>query len=67
IVSVATKQDGVYEGDETFGLKVTAAAGTTTNNTATGDATIKDDGTTGPGTPDNDKPTLSVADAGDVN
>ncbi|KHT40538.1 hypothetical protein, partial [Vibrio sinaloensis] len=30
--------------------------------------TIKDDGTgPGPGTPDNDKPTLSVTDAGDVN
>ncbi|MEH0762054.1 VWA domain-containing protein, partial [Vibrio sp. 16] len=51
-----------------FGLVVTESNNVTTNGSATGTATIKDDGTgPGPGTPDNDKPTLSVTDAGDVN
>ncbi|MGR5392265.1 hypothetical protein, partial [Vibrio crassostreae] len=50
------------------GLVVTESNGVTSNGTATGEATITDDGTgTGPGTPDNDKPALSVTDAGDVN
>ncbi|WP_043887339.1 Calx-beta domain-containing protein, partial [Vibrio sp. 16] len=67
-VTIPTTGDDVYEGDETFGLVVTESNNVTTNGTATGTATIKDDGTgPGPGTPDNDKPTLSVTDAGDVN
>ncbi|WP_186731591.1 Calx-beta domain-containing protein, partial [Vibrio cyclitrophicus] len=67
-VTVPTADDNVYEGDETFGLVVTESNGVTSNGTATGEATITDDGTgTGPGTPDNDKPALSVTDAGDVN
>ncbi|WP_421282338.1 immunoglobulin-like domain-containing protein, partial [Aeromonas veronii] len=68
-VTVATTQDSVYEGPETFSLKVTEANGITTNGAAgvSGNATIKDDGT-GPGpTPDNDKPALAVSNAGDVN
>ena len=44
-VVVATNPDDVYEGDETFGLKVTESNGITTNGATgvTGDATIKDD------------------------
>ncbi len=68
IVTIPTTGDDVYEGDETFGLVVTESNNVTSNGSATGTATIKDDGTgPGPGTPDNDKPTLSVTDAGDVN
>ncbi|MGR5131842.1 Calx-beta domain-containing protein, partial [Vibrio alfacsensis] len=63
-VTIPTTQDKVYEGDETFGLVVTESNNVTTNGTATGTVTIKDDGTgPGPGTPDNDKPTLLVNDA----
>jgi len=68
-VVVATNPDDVYEGDETFGLKVTESNGITTNGATgvTGDATIKDDGT-GPGpNPDNDKPTLDITGGGEVN
>ncbi|QWZ86513.1 immunoglobulin-like domain-containing protein [Aeromonas sp. FDAARGOS 1404] len=70
-VTVATTQDSVYEGDETFSLKVTEAGGVTTNGSTgvTGNATIVDDGSVTPpggGTPDDDRPTLSVTDAGDV-
>ncbi|MBW3789428.1 retention module-containing protein [Aeromonas veronii] len=68
-VTVATTQDGVYEGPETFQLRVTETNGVTTNGATgvTGNATIKDDGT-GPGPdPDNDKPALAVSDAGNVN
>ena len=68
-VTVATTQDSVYEGPETFQLRVTETNGVTTNGATgvTGNATIKDDGT-GPGpNPDNDKPALAVSDAGNVN
>ncbi|WP_152986225.1 retention module-containing protein, partial [Aeromonas veronii] len=43
-VTVATTQDSVYEGDETFSLKVTEAGGVTTNGSTgvTGNATITD-------------------------
>ncbi|WP_420481382.1 hypothetical protein, partial [Aeromonas veronii] len=60
-VTVATTQDSVYEGPETFQLRVTETNGVTTNGATgvTGNATIKDDGT-GPGPdPDNDKPALA--------
>ncbi|WP_279507270.1 Calx-beta domain-containing protein [Aeromonas veronii] len=45
-VTVATTDDSVYEGDETFSLKVTEAGGVTTNGSTgvTGNATIVDDG-----------------------
>ncbi|MEZ9437782.1 Calx-beta domain-containing protein, partial [Vibrio atlanticus] len=69
-VRVVTENDDVYEGSESFNVNVAGATGTITDPNAakqSATATIKDDGTTGPGTPDNDKPTLSVADAGDVN
>ncbi|MGI2207191.1 retention module-containing protein, partial [Shewanella baltica] len=69
-VTVATTQDSVYEGDETFSLQVTETGGVTTNGNpgVTGDATIVDDGSVTPpgGTPDDDRPTLSVTDAGEV-
>ncbi|WP_279507513.1 Calx-beta domain-containing protein [Aeromonas veronii] len=69
-VTVATTDDSVYEGDETFSLKVTEAGGVTTNGSTgvTGNATIVDDGSVTPpgGTPDDDRPTLSVTDAGEV-
>ncbi|WP_164551187.1 immunoglobulin-like domain-containing protein [Shewanella khirikhana] len=70
-VTVATTQDSVYEGDETFSLQVTEAGGITTNGATgvTGDATIVDDGSVTPpggGTADDDRPTLSVTDAGEV-
>ncbi|MFM4842987.1 type I secretion C-terminal target domain-containing protein, partial [Aeromonas veronii] len=43
-VTVATTDDSVYEGDETFSLKVTEAGGVTTNGSTgvTGNATIVD-------------------------
>ncbi|BCN92322.1 hypothetical protein THMIRHAM_01070 [Thiomicrorhabdus immobilis] len=65
-VDVATTQDDVYEGPETFSL----TAGSTLVGSDTGSATIVDDGTgtPPPGTPvDNDIPTISVADAGTIN
>ncbi|WP_190277903.1 Ig-like domain-containing protein, partial [Vibrio sinaloensis] len=67
-VTIPTTGDDVYEGDETFGLVVTESNNVTSNGSATGTATIKDDGTgPGPGTPDNDKPELTVTGGGDVN
>ncbi|WP_091356218.1 VWA domain-containing protein [Amphritea atlantica] len=66
--TVQTTQDGIYEGGETFTatLSNNSAGSTIADATATG--TILDDGTgpgpfdpTGPGTPDNDVPTLSVS------
>ncbi|ANS87356.1 Non-specific serine/threonine protein kinase [Vibrio scophthalmi] len=66
-VTVATSDNEIYEGDETFGLMVTDKSNVTTNGSDSSNATIKDDGT-GPGdTPDNDKPTLLVTGGGDVN
>ncbi len=49
-VTVATTDDSVYEGDETFSLKVTEAGGVTTNGSTgvTGNATIVDDGSVTP-------------------
>ncbi|MFA0173023.1 hypothetical protein AB4424_23805, partial [Vibrio splendidus] len=66
-VTVPTADDNVYEGDETFGLVVTESNDVTSNGTATGTATITDGGNGGGTNPDNDKPVLSVTDAGDVN
>ncbi|BBM64608.1 hypothetical protein VA249_12540 [Vibrio alfacsensis] len=65
-VTIPITQDKVYEGDESFGLVVTESNGVTSNGTVTGEATIKDDGT-GPDTPDNDKPELTVTGGGAVN
>ena len=66
-VTVATVQDDVYEGLETFQLLATESNGVTSNGSDSGDATIADDGT-GPGPdPDDDRPLLEVSDAGTVN
>ncbi|ANQ21686.1 hypothetical protein BA893_08385 [Vibrio natriegens] len=62
-VSLDTVDDDIYEGPETFTL-----AGTTADQTTpvSGTATVLDDGT-GPGTdPDDDRPSVSISDAGIV-
>ncbi|AXT70945.1 Calx-beta domain-containing protein [Vibrio sp. dhg] len=62
-VSLDTVDDDIYEGPETFTL-----TGTTVDQTTpvSGTATVLDDGT-GPGTdPDDDRPSVSISDAGIV-
>ncbi len=62
---VQTNDDSVYEGAESFSVAVTGQTGTT--GTATGNATIVDDGT-GPGpNPDDDRPSVSMSNAGTLN
>ncbi|WP_232477910.1 Calx-beta domain-containing protein [Vibrio tarriae] len=64
-VSVATNPDNVYEGDETFSVSVAGVTGAT--GTDTGTATIKDGGN-GTGTnPDDDRPSVSITEAVNVN
>ncbi|MGO4093421.1 Calx-beta domain-containing protein, partial [Vibrio cholerae] len=61
VVEVATKDDGIYEGDEQLSLKVTGATGVT--GTDTGELTITDDGRgpVDPGTPNpDDRPSVSI-------
>ncbi|WP_279489192.1 Calx-beta domain-containing protein [Aeromonas veronii] len=63
--TVQTNDDSVYEGAESFSVTVTGQTGTT--GTATGNATIVDDGT-GPGpNPDDDRPSVSITNAGTLN
>ncbi|WP_039983752.1 Calx-beta domain-containing protein, partial [Vibrio sagamiensis] len=63
-ILVQSFQDSVYEGTESFVLK---GATTTQDIPAFGTATIVDDGT-GPGpNPDDDRPVVSINDAGTVN
>ncbi|MBR9787145.1 MAG: calcium-binding protein, partial [Vibrionaceae bacterium] len=62
-VSLDSVADDIYEGPETFTL-----AGTTPDQTTpvSGTATVLDDGT-GPGTdPDDDRPSVSITDAGTI-
>ncbi|WMN86051.1 calcium-binding protein [Vibrio parahaemolyticus] len=62
-VSLDTVADDIYEGPETFTLTGTTADQTTP---VSGTATVLDDGT-GPGTdPDDDRPSVSISDAGIV-
>ncbi|WP_243974018.1 Calx-beta domain-containing protein [Vibrio natriegens] len=62
-VSLDTVDDDIYEGPETFTLTGTTADQTTP---VSGTATVLDDGT-GPGTdPDDDRPSVSISDAGIV-
>ncbi|WP_348634661.1 hypothetical protein CV024_15195 [Vibrio fluvialis] len=52
-VSVATEEDSVYEGDETFSVSVEGVEGAT--GTDTGTATITDGGNGTGDTPDDDR------------
>ncbi|WP_139245641.1 retention module-containing protein, partial [Halomonas sp. QHL1] len=74
-INVPTTDDSVFEGREDFTLSATLsgttiagdALGEADNLTDTGNATIVDDGS-GPGTnPDDDRPGITVGDAGTVN
>ncbi|MFH4802659.1 Calx-beta domain-containing protein [Vibrio diabolicus] len=61
---VPTTDDDVYEGDETFTVAVQGATGVLGTDTALG---IIYDGGNGPGLdPDDDRPTVSISDAGIV-
>ncbi|UFN68267.1 calcium-binding protein [Vibrio alginolyticus] len=61
---VPTTDDDVYEGDETFTVAVQGATGVLGTDTALG---IIYDGGNGPGyDPDDDRPTVSISDAGIV-
>uniref|UniRef100_UPI0037526E43 Calx-beta domain-containing protein n=1 Tax=Vibrio diabolicus TaxID=50719 RepID=UPI0037526E43 len=64
-VRVASIDDAVYEGPEDFSVTVTGIGAVQGSDTGT--ATIVDDGT-GPGLdPDDDRPTVSITDAGIIN
>ncbi|WP_234497631.1 Calx-beta domain-containing protein [Vibrio maritimus] len=66
-VTVATTQDDIFEGPETFGVTVTDSNSVTTNGSATGVGTILDDGTGPDPDPDDDSPELSITPAVSVN
>ncbi|WP_394149709.1 Calx-beta domain-containing protein, partial [Vibrio maritimus] len=66
-VTVATTQDDIFEGPETFGVTVTDSNSVTTNGSATGVGTILDDGTGPDPDPDDDRPELSITPAVSVN
>ncbi|WP_039991189.1 hypothetical protein, partial [Vibrio azureus] len=64
-VRVPSNSDDVYEGPENFSVDVTGVGAV--QGTDNGTATIVDDGT-GPGpNPDDDRPVVSINDAGTVN
>ncbi|WP_321141185.1 Calx-beta domain-containing protein, partial [Vibrio cholerae] len=64
-ISVQTTDDDVFEGDETFTLSGQTGSQATA---ITGTATLKDDGSVTPpdGTPDDDRPALTITGGGDV-
>ncbi|MCC8256419.1 Calx-beta domain-containing protein [Vibrio campbellii] len=63
-VTINTTDDGIFEGAETFEL---SGSTPNQNGTQSGTVTIVDDGT-GPGSdPDDDRPTVSISDAGSIN
>ncbi|WP_162674712.1 calcium-binding protein, partial [Vibrio variabilis] len=66
-VTVATTQDDIFEGPETFGVTVTDNNNVTTNGSATGVGTILDDGSGPDPDPDDDRPALSITPAVSVN
>ncbi|MGS0569798.1 Calx-beta domain-containing protein, partial [Vibrio alginolyticus] len=64
-VRIAAIDDAVYEGPEDFSVTVTGIGAVQGSDTGT--ATIVDDGT-GPGTdPDDDRPSVTISDAGTIN
>ncbi|MDK9735619.1 calcium-binding protein, partial [Vibrio sp. B511a] len=64
-VRIASIDDAVYEGPEDFSVTVTGIG--TVQGSDTGTATIVDDGT-GPGPdPDDDRPSVTITDAGTIN
>ncbi|MFV8449943.1 Calx-beta domain-containing protein [Vibrio campbellii] len=63
-VTIDTTDDDIFEGAETFEL---SGSTPNQNGTQSGTVTIVDDGT-GPGSdPDDDRPTVSISDAGTIN
>ncbi|WP_316932966.1 Calx-beta domain-containing protein, partial [Vibrio harveyi] len=64
-VRIASIDDEVYEGPENFTLDVTGLGPVL--GTDTGTATIVDDGTGPEPEPDDDRPTVSISDAGTIN
>ncbi|MHC0041625.1 Calx-beta domain-containing protein [Vibrio campbellii] len=63
-VTINTTDDDIFEGAETFEL---SGSTPNQNGTQSGTVTIVDDGT-GPGSdPDDDRPTVSISDAGSIN
>ncbi|WP_404972986.1 Calx-beta domain-containing protein [Vibrio campbellii] len=63
-VTINTTDDDIFEGAETFEL---SGSTPNQNGTQSGTVTIVDDGT-GPGSdPDDDRPTVSISDAGTIN
>ncbi|EPI2817287.1 beta strand repeat-containing protein, partial [Vibrio alginolyticus] len=64
-VRIASIDDAVYEGPEDFSVTVTGIGAVQGSDTGT--ATIVDDGT-GPGSdPDDDRPSVTISDAGTIN
>ncbi|EHC9869418.1 calcium-binding protein, partial [Vibrio alginolyticus] len=64
-VRIASIDDAVYEGPEDFSVTVTGIGAVQGSDTGT--ATIVDDGT-GPGSdPDDDRPSVTISDAGNIN
>ncbi|ELB2846074.1 calcium-binding protein, partial [Vibrio alginolyticus] len=64
-VRIASVDDAVYEGPEDFSVTVTGIGAVQGSDTGT--ATIVDDGT-GPGSdPDDDRPSVTITDAGNIN
>ena len=59
VVTVNIKNDGIYEGSETFNVNLTSPVNATIGD-GLGIGTIKDDGT-GVGGTDDDRPTLSIS------
>ncbi len=64
-VRIASIDDEVYEGPENFTVDVTGLG--PVQGTDTGTATIVDDGTVPEPEPDDDRPTVSISDAGTIN
>ncbi|HGY9602585.1 TPA: Calx-beta domain-containing protein, partial [Vibrio harveyi] len=64
-VRIASIDDEVYEGPENFTVDVTGLG--PVQGTDTGIATIVDDGTGPEPEPDDDRPTVSISDAGTIN
>ncbi|MGF1891460.1 VWA domain-containing protein [Vibrio campbellii] len=64
-VRIASIDDEVYEGPENFTVDVTGLGPVL--GTDTGTATIVDDGTGPESEPDDDRPTVSISDAGTIN
>ncbi|WP_227740745.1 hypothetical protein, partial [Vibrio campbellii] len=62
---MASIDDEVYEGPENFTVDVTGLG--PVQGTDTGTATVVDDGTGPEPEPDDDRPTVSIIDAGTIN